>query len=101
MTYIDINLRRRANTIIIPVMASRLMLSLKKATVQPKMLWPLDTMTSMGRGRSAGDGTINFAPTVPRGLHEISLAPVASDEEDMELGAMPQLPLSRDFHHGR
>ena len=101
VTYIDINLRCRANTILVPVMASRLMLSLKKATVQPKILWSLDTMTSMGRGRSAGGRTIIFAPRVPRGLHEASRAPVAPNEGDMELGAMPRSPPSLDSHYGR
>ena len=81
-------------------MASRLMLSLKKATVQPKILWSLDTMTSIGQGSSARDGTITFAPTVFRGLHETSQAPAAPNEGDIELGAMLQLPPSRDSHHG-
>jgi len=100
-TCIDINLWCRANTVLIPVMASRLMLSLKKATVQPKILWSLDTMTSTGRGRSAGDGPITFAPTIFRRLHETSRAPVAPNEGDMELGAMSQLPPNRDSKHGR
>jgi len=77
-----------ANTVIIPVMASRLMLSLKKATTKPKILWSLDTMASVNRRGSTGNGTINFAPRVPRGSHKISLAPVAPNEEDMELGTV-------------
>jgi len=101
VTYIDIELRCRANTILIPVMASRLMLSLKKATAQPKILQSLDTMTSIGRGRSAGDETTNFAPRVLIGLHETSRAPVAPSGGDMELGAMPRSPPSLDSHYGR
>ena len=101
VTYIGINLWHRVNTILVPVMASRLMLSLKKATVQPKILWSLDAMVSIGRGRSTGDGTINPTPPVPRGFPEISRASTASSEEDMELDVIPPLPPSRNSHHGR
>ncbi|KAF9781540.1 hypothetical protein BJ322DRAFT_229181 [Thelephora terrestris] len=78
-----------ANTIFVPVMASRLMLSLKKAAVGSTVEWSLDTMTN---ARSAEDRTICFAPRVPGGLHELSLTSTAPNEEDTELGTIPQPP---------
>ena len=89
MTYIDVNLWYRTNLILIPVMVSRLMISLKKVTAQAKMPWSLDTMTTISLGRSTGDGTVDSAPRVPGGLHETSQASAAPNGEDMELGAMP------------
>ena len=68
-------------------MASRLMLSLKKA-IQPKDPWSLQIMTTTNQGRPTGDGTINFAPRVPRGLDGILRAPVVPNEEDMELDSV-------------
>lgn len=75
--------------LLIPIMASRLMISLKKATAQAKIPWSLDTMTTISLGRSTEDGVVNSTPRVPGGLHEISLTSAAQNEEDMELGAMP------------
>ena len=78
---------RRAGTILVPVMASRIMLSLKKASVQPKMPWCLETLTTVSYGRSeAEDGTVRFAPQ--GGLREASQNSVSPNEEDMELDAV-------------
>ncbi|KAF9642340.1 hypothetical protein BDM02DRAFT_3124642 [Thelephora ganbajun] len=78
-----------ANVMLVPVMASRLMLSLKKAGVQPKAMWSIPTMTDPSGGRSTEDGTIRFASQVPGGLREISLTPAAQNEEGIELDAIP------------
>ena len=86
--------------IFVPVMASRLMLSLKKAIDQPNVPWSLEVMTTINWGESARDETIDFASRVPRGLGEISRASAESSEEDMELGALPRLPRNRDSKHG-
>lgn len=100
VTYIDINSWRRANAVLIPAMASRLTLSLKKATAQPKIPSSLETMTNTSRGRSTGDGTIDPAPRVPEGSHEILRASAAPNDEDIELGAMPRLSSNRDSRRG-
>jgi len=75
-------------------MATRLMLSLKKAAAEPKGLWSLETMATMGWGRSTEDGTADPAPRVPGGSREISLTPAAPNEEDIELDAVHRLPLN-------
>ena len=72
------------NMIFIPVMASRLMLSLKKAAVKPTEAWSLETMTTMSQGGLTGDGTIHSVSRAPSGLREIP-------EEDIELDAAPRL----------
>ena len=66
------------NTIFVPVMASRLMLSLKKAAVEPKGVWSLETMNTMSQGELTEDGTIRPTLRASSGLHEIS-------EEGIEL----------------
>jgi len=63
-------------------MATRLMLSLKKAAEGPRVLWSLETMTNLRQGESRGNGTLT--PRVPDGLHEISLTS-AVPNEDIEL----------------
>jgi hypothetical protein len=88
---------RRVNTMFLPIMASRLMLSLKKATAQPTRPWSLKTMTSTSQGRSTGNETINSVPRVPRGSHEIPRSPAAQNGGDIELGAVPP---NLDSHHG-
>ena len=56
VTYIDINFCRANSVLALLVMASRLMLSLKKAAAQPKIPWSLKTMTNISWGRSARGG---------------------------------------------
>jgi hypothetical protein len=82
-------------------MASRLMLSLKKASVQPKIPWSLDTMTSVSPRRSAGGEVIIFASRMTRGSHGIPRSLAAPNEEDMVLGGVPRLPLNHDPNYGR
>jgi hypothetical protein len=74
----------------IPIMASRLMLSLKKAAAEPTGAWSVTTMSNFSLGRPPGDGTLYFAsPTLDT---EISAPP---DEEGMELDSVPELPRNR------
>ena len=75
--------------LLVPTMASRLMLSLKKASVEPKGMWSLETMTNQSAGRVAGGGTVRFASWVPGGSCETSPHSVALDEEGIELDAKP------------
>ena len=89
-----------ANTIFVPVMASRLMLSLKKATVQPSKPWSLDTMTTVSQGTSTDDGRTGYsAQRVRGGLDETSPTPAVPNEEDIELGAVPRLPRNRESRY--
>ena len=65
-------------------MASRLMLSLKKVSVEPEVVpWSLRTM-NVTLGRLAEDGTLRFASRVPT-RHQVLLTPAAMDEEVIEL----------------
>jgi len=88
-----------ANTIFVPAMASRLMLSLKKATVQPNKPWSLDTMTTVNQGTSTDGRTGYSAQRVRGGLDETSPTPAVPNEEDIELGAVLRLPWNRDSHN--
>ena len=72
---------RRVNTVFVPVMASRLMLSLKKAAIEPAGQWSLETMSNCGR---AGTQTIHFASRAFDMSHEIS------NGEDVELESIPR-----------
>ena len=75
--------------LLVPMMASRLMLSLKKASVEPVGMWSLEVMSSSRAGRVAGDGTVRFASRVSGRSCETSSYSVTLDEEDIELGAKP------------
>ena len=67
-------------------MASRLMLSLKKASVKPKAMWSLQTMTNHIWGGTMEEGTIRFAPRNTRVSREISLPHLGPEEgEDIVL----------------
>jgi len=66
-------------------MATRLMLSLKRAADAPTDAWSLSTMGDFGRGRPT-DGSLHFAS------HQIPEAFVASNGENIELESMPELP---------
>ena len=77
----------RVNTILVPTMASRLMLSLKKAAAGPRTPWSLSTMTNSNRGATSDLVTIHFASRTPSAPQEIpeSLAPL-DEGDDIELG---------------
>ncbi|KAF9646677.1 hypothetical protein BDM02DRAFT_3188645 [Thelephora ganbajun] len=81
-----------AITIFGPVMVSRLMLSLKKAAVDPKAQWSLETMSNLSRRKSTRDGTVRFAPSAPDRPHEISVTWDPPDEEDIEFDVMLRFP---------
>ena len=68
-------------------MATRLMLSLKKAAAESKRMWSLDTMTNSSWREV--NGSVRFAPPVAGESHGISLASTTSDWGDMELAAVP------------
>lgn len=79
-------------TIFIPVMASRLMLSLKKASIEPGGQWSVDTMSSLS-GREPRGETIHFASRV----FESNQIPETLDlstlgGRDTELESMSRLP---------
>lgn len=72
-------------------MASRLMLSLKKAAIEPA--WSLTTMTGLDRGMTLedGTGTIRFASRMLDGSQEILEETHAlPNEGDIELEPMPR-----------
>ena len=78
----------RVNTIFVPTMASRLMLSLKRAAAEPYAPWSLSTMTDFGRGTTPELRTIHFAPRTLNGRQEISESLVPQNERDVELQSM-------------
>ena len=61
-------------------MASRLMLSLKKAAVEPTRPWSLETMTGCSTSTPSQVGTIRFAPRT----FEVSETPFPQNEEDVD-----------------
>ena len=69
-----------ACTALIPIMTSRLMLSLKEAAVEPTEPWSLSTMSDFNTGR---DG-VNFASRRVSGLGETVETSTLPNEEDME-----------------
>lgn len=69
-------------------MASRLMLSLKKASVEQKPPWSLRTMSNPNWG------PITFASNVLRTSHQISSLPTTLDELDVELDVVSTTSLS-------
>ena len=76
--------------VFVPIMASRLMLSLRKAAVRTKLLWSLDAMGVSSSGRLPARKIIRFAPQVSSALHDTLTTPAL--DEDIELPAMPQSP---------
>lgn len=86
----------RASTILVPLMASHLMLSLKKASLEQTGAWSLSTMTNLSRGLPT-DVTIRFASQVPGGTCDVpgTLALRTSVEEGIELE-----PISRSSQVG-
>ena len=72
----------------VPLMASRLMLSLKKAAAEPTGAWSVATMTTFSMEWSPKDGTPDFASQTFGGSREISAPP---NEGGMELESGPGL----------
>ena len=87
----------RANGIIIPIMVSRLMLSLKKAAAEPTGLWSIATMESTNRGMRPEDGTLHFASKAPGGPHQISEITSLPDGGAIELGSMSKASRGSGF----
>jgi len=85
-----------AITVLAPIMSSRMMLSLKKASMGPTRAWSLSTMSN---ARQAGwvDGTICFALQAPGGLHDVPGASPDFVEEGIELESGSQLSLKDDL----
>ncbi|KAF9648024.1 hypothetical protein BDM02DRAFT_3129359 [Thelephora ganbajun] len=79
-----------ATMVFIPIMVSRLMLSLKKAAIEPTLPWSLATMTLSGHGTGArpGVGTLHFVSRTFDVSHEIPRTLTPPDEEDVELESM-------------
>lgn len=86
------------NATFVPLMASRLMLSLKKAAAKTSQAWSLQSMTNSTRGRTSAGGTLRFASQVPGRPHGISLAPMVLDAE-MELDTVSPLSQSPVYPH--
>lgn len=77
---------RRVNTVFVPMMASRLMLSLKKAAMEPFGQWSLSSMTDRDRG-GADLVTIQFASrmiNVSREVPEPTTVPPNGGEMELE-----------------
>lgn len=76
-----------ADAYFIPIMASRLMLSLKKASVEPSGAWDLDTMSNLSGTISREVDTLRFASRMAklaRGNQE-TFSQIKSYEGDIEL----------------
>ena len=75
----------RAGTIFVPVMASRIMLSLKKLSAQPKTPWCLETLTAASHGRSTEDGVVHLTLRLPGRQRKTPQNSMAPSEEGVEL----------------
>jgi hypothetical protein len=84
---IDTNSGLRAHSLFLPVMTSRLMLSLKKVASKRTGLWPLSNMGERG--------TTSSAPLRIGVSQETSGVP-PPDREDIELDFVFQLPRGRE-----
>lgn len=76
---------------LIPLMASRLMLSLKKAAAEPARVITLSKTSNPGS--SVTNRTMRFSSRVPGGLPEVPGVPVppAFFEEGVELGSISRM----------
>ncbi|KAF9643257.1 hypothetical protein BDM02DRAFT_1545403 [Thelephora ganbajun] len=81
-----------AQTTLLPIMASRLMLSLKKVATEPKGSWSLSTMTNPGWRVSSDLRFVSQTFGMP---HETPETPASPNEEDVELESMARLPRNR------
>ena len=77
---------------LLPIMTSRLMLSLKKAATEPTGMWSLSTMGDFGRGMFSDQETIQFVSHEFNVSHEISETLPPPNGEDIELDSVPQMP---------
>lgn len=75
-------------------MASRLILSLKKAGSQRAELWSLPII-DLNPVNSTGDGNARFASRILDELHETSEASSTLNQEGMELKSVLRLPRNR------
>ena len=75
-------------------MAARIMLSLKKAAVEPAKPWSLTTMSNFAGGLPANE-TIHFMSRTFFPLREISVILTAPNEESIELESASQLLRNR------
>jgi len=85
----------RVNSILIPAMASRLMLSLKKAAVEPAGPWSLSTMSEPVGVTARERRTTRFTLRMPYGSYGASVTSTLSDTVDIELEYTPRLPRNR------
>jgi len=60
-----------ANTILTPIMATRLMLSLKKASAEPTELWSLQVMSTLDKGELKEDEIVHIPSQTPGANHRI------------------------------
>lgn len=80
----------RACTILTPIMASRLMLSLRKVAIKPRGPWSHTATSYSGRRGVPEGGTLYLVPPTLIGSHENLETP--QNEENIELEHTPQLP---------
>ena len=73
-------------------MASRLMLSLKKAVVEPARLWSLATIHGTHSKIRPQDGTLSFASRVPGRSHQDLGVTNLRDDEIIELKSVSKEP---------
>ena len=78
-------------------MASRLMLSLKKAAAEPMGPWSLATIQSTNIGAGPQDGTLHFASQVPNESHQVVEVTGLPDDGAVELESMSKEPRGSDF----
>jgi len=78
-------------------MATRLMLSLKKAAAEPMGPWSLATIQGTGGGAGPQDGTIRFASHVPSESHQVLEVTGLPDDGAVELESMSKEPRGSDF----
>ena len=85
----------RSHAMLLPVMSTRLMLSLRKAAARPAESWSLSTMGERSKGRSTGDGIRHFVPQKFKVSQETSTTLVPPSTEDIELDSAYRLPRNR------
>lgn len=75
---------------LLPIMASRLMLSVKRATAEPAGLWSLSTMAESGREKPSESDTVQFVPQMFGVSCESPEDPTPPNEAEIELDPLPQ-----------
>ena len=74
----------------VPIMTSRLMLSLRKAAIRTRVVRSLDVMGVSSSRRFPARSIIRFAPQVSSASHDT--LPTPALDEDIGLAAMPHSP---------